>query len=258
MSAEKPTFLRWYDRHTRLAQGVKLLILMPDEVKTIISEAMIALANREFDNLERENTIRTLGSEKVMGLHKSKNRRREYDVNETLHKAMNYLYMLSDEGQDFMSDHILNMVKYIHQYFGTCKEFQVNSEPETVAKVTDTYVNSGAPGVEKFLQQLREEFYVKHFKADRAIQQSIDLLETIQTEIKQHPPQPQQQLSEQEISFIQTPQQVPEQPPAQLEPAAALAVDDSAQKAGNTIDITTNTKTKSDDQGMKLAKLDID
>jgi hypothetical protein len=79
MSTEKKPFKRWYDRHARLAQGVKLLILLPDEIKTIISEAMITLANREFDATEQESAFRTLGSEKIMGLHKSKNLMREYD-----------------------------------------------------------------------------------------------------------------------------------------------------------------------------------
>ncbi len=185
MSAEKKTFKRWYDRHPRLAQGVKLLILMPDEIKTIISEALITLANREFDATEQDNTFRTLGSDKIMGLHKSKNRRREYDENETLHKAMNYLYMLSDDGQDFMSDHILNMVKYIQEYFATCKEFHVDSNPEQVAQVTDAYVTSGAEGVQRFLKSLRDEFYVKVFHPDRGIKQNIDLLATIQAEAPQ-------------------------------------------------------------------------
>lgn len=176
------TYKRWYDRNPRLAQGVKLLILLPDEVKTIISEALITLANREFSEIEREKAFRTLGSEKIMGLHKSKNRRREYDINDTLHKAMNYLYMLSDDEQDFMSDHILNMIKFIQEYFATCKKFQINSEPEHVARITYAYVNSGSEGVEKFLKQLREEFYLKVFSPDNGVKASIDLLATVQAQ----------------------------------------------------------------------------
>lgn len=218
MSNDKPPFKRWYDRHTRLAQGVKLLILLPDEVKTIISEAMIALANKEFNALEQENNFRTMGGEKIMGLHKSKNRRREYDVNETLHKAMNYLYLLSDEGQDFMSDHILNMVKYIQDYFAACKEFKVESDPEDVARLTDAYVSSGKEGVERFLKALREEFYLKVFSPDKKVKQSIDLLETIQSET----PLPQDSPN-------------PEAPQDNL----SLATNDNRQ-------------------GMKLSKLDID
>lgn len=172
-----------------------MLTLLPDDVKTIISEAMITLANREFNISDQENAFRTLGSEKVMALHKSKNRRREYDVNETLHKAMNYLYMLSDESQDFMSEHILEMVKFIQEYFATCKEFQVPSEPEHVAKVTDTYVNSGSEGVKKFLKALRDEFYVKAFHPDRAVKRNIDLLAVIQAEQPEKPEQPAEKIN---------------------------------------------------------------
>ena len=174
------TYKRWYDRNPHLAQGVKLLILLPDEVKTIISEALITLANREFNESERETAFRTLGSEKIMGLHKSKNRRREYDINDTLHKAMNYLYMLSDDGQDFMAEHILNMIKYIQEYFATCQKFQMTSEPEHVARIAYAYVNSGSEGVAKFLKQLREEFYLKVFSPDNGVKASLELLDTLQ------------------------------------------------------------------------------
>jgi hypothetical protein len=48
--------------------------------------------------------------------------------------------------------------------------------------ITDTYVNSGAAGVRKFLKALRDEFYVKTFNPDQAIKKKIDLLATIQAQ----------------------------------------------------------------------------
>src|SRR5690242_14856760 len=96
---QQSTFKRWYDRQPKLSQAFKLIILLPDEVRSIISESLMLIANREFNANERENSFRTLGHDKILGLHKSKNKRREYDQNELLHKAMNYLYILSDDNQ---------------------------------------------------------------------------------------------------------------------------------------------------------------
>jgi hypothetical protein len=184
MSTEQPKFKRWYDRQPKLAQGVRMLILLPDEIRTIIGEALIALANNEFDVNKHSAALRTLGNEKIIGLHKSKNRRREYDDNETLHKAMNYLYLLSDQGQDFMADHILKMMKHITLYFSACVEFQVNSNPEEIATLAATYVSSGDAGVAQFLDMLREEFYSRLFSKNQSAQASTDLLTTIQEAIE--------------------------------------------------------------------------
>src|SRR5690606_18151945 len=106
------SYKRWYDRQPRLSQAVRLMMLFPDEVKSIISDGIMLLANREFQVSEQMNSFRTLGSEKILGLYKSKNKRREYDQNELLHKAMNYLYILSEKNQDFMAEHILQLVKF--------------------------------------------------------------------------------------------------------------------------------------------------
>jgi len=159
--SQQPNFKRWYDRQPKLSRAFKLIIILPDEVRSIISESLMLLANREFDAAERENSFRTVGSEKVMALHKSKNRRREYDQNEQLHKAMNYLYVLSDDNQDFMAEHILKMVEFIQKYFATCHEFKAQPSLEDVATVTNTYVEKGTAEVENFLKQLREEFFTK-------------------------------------------------------------------------------------------------
>src|SRR5687768_3105757 len=140
--SEAKSFKRWYERQPRLAQAVHLLTILPDEIRSILGEAMLVLANKEFEATKYE-TGRSLGGDKVLGLYKSKNKRREYDQNETLHKAMNYLYILSEENQDFMADHVLNLLEYIQTYFASCQEFKANPSFDDVATIASTYVESG-------------------------------------------------------------------------------------------------------------------
>ncbi len=176
--SQNPIYKRWYDRQPRLAQAVRLMSLLPDEIRSIISEGVMLLANREFEIKEEAQSFRSMGSEKIMGLHKSKHKRREYDTNEQLHKAMNYLYILSDENQDFMADHILRMMQYIQSYLSTCQAFQAAPSLEDVAGITNRYVEKGSNEVEKFINQLRQEFYEKML-ATQNEDPPLDFLEQI-------------------------------------------------------------------------------
>jgi hypothetical protein len=159
--SDAPFYNRWYDRHVNLSLAVKLLLLFPDAVQSIVCEAIMLIADREFDANEKMKSFRTLGRERILGLYKSKNKRRDYDQNELMHRAMNYLFILSEDNREFMADHILKMVQYIEHYFQTCHRAQMNPSPETIADITRTYMENGGKETEQFLHQLREEFYQK-------------------------------------------------------------------------------------------------
>lgn len=174
MEASHPR--RWYDRQPTLSQSVRLMILLPDEIKSIVSDGIMVLANREFRAQERLQSYRSLGDEKVMGLYKSKNKRREYDTNETLHKAMNYLYILSEDNQDIMADHILQLVGYIQKYLSTCRVFETDPSLEDVLRITQTYIEEGNAEVEQFLVQLREELHVKMLAVNENEEKPRDFL----------------------------------------------------------------------------------
>ena len=166
---------RWYERQPKLSQAVRLMFLFPVEIKAVICDGIMVIANREFDASERMNGFKTLGVEKTMAIHKSKNKRREYDQHEVLHKAMNYLYILSEENQDAMSDHILQLVNYIHQYLSTCQAFKADPTLEDVAEITNTYVQRGNAEVERFINNLRKEMHSRILKIDN--ETPIDFLD---------------------------------------------------------------------------------
>lgn len=154
-------FARWYDSRPKISQASRLLFILPDEIQSIISEATLLIADKEFQQEEKEQQIRSLGREKIMGLHLSKNKRREYDQNPHLHKAMNYLYILSENNREFMAEHILKMVQYIQYHLETCKLAQRTPDLKEVAEIVNTYVKLGDESVKLFLKQLRHEFYDK-------------------------------------------------------------------------------------------------
>ena len=158
---QSSSYIRWYDRQPKLSEACKLLFGFPDEIKSLISEAVLIIADREIKQKEQREQMRSLGSEKILGLYKSKNRRREYDINPYLHQAMNYLYLLSEKNRDFMAEHILKMVHYIQHYLQTCHITETPPSMEDVATITNLYIHSGDPEVKSFLKQLHYEFCLK-------------------------------------------------------------------------------------------------
>ncbi len=158
---ESPDYIRWYDRQPKLSQACKLLFSFPDEIKSLISEAVLIIAEREFKQNKKPEQVRTLGGEKILGLHKSKNRRREYDINPHLHQAMNDIYLLSDSQRDLMAERILNMVQYIQHELKTRKISQAEPTLAEAPALASAYLQSGDPGVALFLRHLRLEFCQK-------------------------------------------------------------------------------------------------
>lgn len=152
---------RLYDRNPELAQSVKMLTLMPDEVRSIISEGILTLIQDEVREVMREKHYRSIGSYKILGLHKTQNRRRAYDQNPILRKAISRLYILSDDAQDTIGKHILAILNFIHRYFEDCTELEQPLSLEDIAAITNRYIENGSEEVEKFLKSLRNEFYIK-------------------------------------------------------------------------------------------------
>lgn len=170
-------YKRWYDRQPRLSQSVRVMMLLPDEIKSIVSNGMIHLANMEYQVSEKMHTFRTLGTDKVMGLHMSKNRRREYDQNDLMHKMMNYLYILSESNQDAMANHVLTLMSHIQDYLQSCKVFKAEADMETVAEITTTYVEKGSGDVRQFLEHIKQKLHEQMLIRDDA--EPIDFIDDV-------------------------------------------------------------------------------
>ena len=90
---------RWYDQpgQESIRTSLKFLTSLPDEFLTIVAEGILKVAENEFKPAE----LKALGVEKVMAIHKSKNKARPEDNNPYLHKSVNYLAIMSSFQQRF-------------------------------------------------------------------------------------------------------------------------------------------------------------
>lgn len=163
MSAESTStaFLgkrRWYDQRSELTQCISLLEAFPAEVRTIIADGLVYLAEREFEAHLMLSSLKSLGPEKILGIYKSKNKRRSMDKDPVFHKVMNYFYILSPQNRLFMARLTTDLVTYIYKYFESCKNYSQPVSIEDVTNITRRYVDSGGDEAQHFIETLQRQF----------------------------------------------------------------------------------------------------
>jgi len=96
MTGRSIHFTRWYDRIPELSRAVALLEKAPRDWQQLIAgDITNAVELYELTGQEAHG-FKKLGTEKVMGLMKSKNKRRWYDQDPIVHQAFNYLFLMDD------------------------------------------------------------------------------------------------------------------------------------------------------------------
>ncbi|MEB3287243.1 MAG: hypothetical protein VKJ04_07040 [Vampirovibrionales bacterium] len=133
MAATKIGFTRWYDNIPELAQAVRLLERVPENVSSIICESVVN--SHEYngeDNTSEDYGLKKLGAQKVLGLMKSKTKRRWYDQHPVIHRAFNTLYMMDDTLRYETAIRILVALEALkqHDLKLSGKEFTVQRPPE--------------------------------------------------------------------------------------------------------------------------------
>lgn len=155
MNDIKPTSNRWYDKRPSLSLSINLLSKCPFELQTIVGEGMSQLAQKQFKAQDMLQSVKSLGVDKTLGLYKAKKKQRAYDNNPAFHHAMNCLYVLAAEHQDFMANQILEVMDMIHDYFRSCRLYRSQSSQEDVASLTRTFVEQGSPAARTLLTQIK-------------------------------------------------------------------------------------------------------
>jgi len=152
------TYQRWYEAYPKLTQSLSALETFPPQILDIILCGVIEVAENECRVNEILNSFKTLGTEKVLALHKSKARKRSYDRNPQLHKTMNYIYVLSDENRAFMAEKMLGLVQFVIEYLKACNEFQATPDGDEIGQLSTCYVRRGDVSARQLLDNIREKF----------------------------------------------------------------------------------------------------
>lgn len=152
---------RFYEKHSAVSQAVESLLLFPDDIQRIIAKGFSTIAERDCQAAEIMKEFKSLGTDKVLALYKSKTKKRKYDQNPITHQAMNYLMIMSDESQIFMAGKIMELVGFMQDYLKLCKRHAVTPQRESVETISNTYVMRGATEAKIFLKKLDAEIHLQ-------------------------------------------------------------------------------------------------
>jgi hypothetical protein len=149
---------RWYDAYPDLQKALVILVSFPPEILDIVAEGIVHIAERDCKANEIIKSVKSIGKDKVLALHQSKARRRFYDNNPQLHKAMNYIFILSENKRQYVCRKMKNLIEYVFDYLKTCDDFKEVPTKDTIDSLATTFVNKGSPAALAFLNELQSNF----------------------------------------------------------------------------------------------------
>lgn len=148
---------RFYDQDPVVSQAVSLLLMLPGEMQTMAADSLSKIAETEYRLGEMIQETKSLGSDKIMALYKSKQKNREYDKNPSLHRAFNYLMLLTEENRRMISHRIVGLITQMHNYLKSCRQFSLVPTVQHLAAVTQAYLHLGPEEATRVIRLLEAE-----------------------------------------------------------------------------------------------------
>lgn len=152
------TYVRFYEKNPTVNQAVTSLCKFPEELRTVLAKGMCAIAETEFSAHTRIRDLKSLGTEKVLALYKSEQKRRDYDTDPYLSKAMNYLMILEPPNQFFLATKVNDLIQVVHDFMRLCKQYAQKIQIAIVERITGTYVHGGLNEAEALLNVIHAKF----------------------------------------------------------------------------------------------------
>ncbi len=151
---------RFYDRDKSVHAAVNITRELPKDMQGVIAEGLNQVAIRDYKIDERMNTLKSMGTDKILPLYKSKNKRRDYDQVPEFHTAMNYLRVLEEDEQREVAKKVVDLAEFAQDYIERCRFVALIPDQRKVALVRDTYLSMERAQAQQYLEAVKEEFMV--------------------------------------------------------------------------------------------------
>jgi hypothetical protein len=149
---------RFYEEDPTVKKAVDSLFLFPEDIQRVIAKGFSLIAERDCNAQERLKEFKTLGSEKVLALYKSKKKMRKYDKNPVVHEAMNYMLIMDTGSRNFLASKVIELVGFMQDYLKLCKTYSSAPDIKTIENISETYVEKGLTEAKSFISKLETEF----------------------------------------------------------------------------------------------------
>lgn len=148
---------RFYEEDPTVRKAVESLFLFPDDIQKIIAKSFSLIAKRDCNAEELLKEFRTLGSDRIMALYKSKRKQRHYDRIPAVHDALNYLLVMNPESRIFLAAKVIELVSLMQDYFKLCKQYTEPPNLELIENLSTVYIERGRKAVIAFMQQVETQ-----------------------------------------------------------------------------------------------------
>ncbi len=150
---------RWHDRGGYLERVIAVLDAMPPELLYWVVEGINGLAEK---NWKVDDLLKSVGTEKILALYKSRNKRRHYDGDPRLYKTINYFFLLPDSQQEELAHKSLQFVKIMAEFLANCNEHMMQPKRDELQRLVDLFILSGPEEVQNQIRRKHPEFKFTH------------------------------------------------------------------------------------------------
>jgi hypothetical protein len=123
---------RWHDNDPDLLIALERLAQCPPEQQQMLAQLLLDTTDVVGMSYQQDSRLKNLGSERVMSLMRAKARRRWYDKDVTLHKAMMSIMMVMDTYRTLLGRRLGHAIQAIETYTLWCKSEGMPLDPRTV------------------------------------------------------------------------------------------------------------------------------
>lgn len=127
-------YTRWYDQTPEMSQAVRLMERISTTKQQWIAHTIVSLMPL-YQVTRRTDGLKKLGTEKVIGLLKSKVKRRWYDHDPLVHQAFNHLYLMDEDARHEMAVKVLITIKALESL--NIADHSLNSGLKLVKSIFD-------------------------------------------------------------------------------------------------------------------------
>ncbi len=162
------SYVRFYEKNPTVKEAVTSLFGFSGDIRSILAKGMCSIAESDFNAHIRINDLKSLGKEKVLALYKSQSKRREYDLDPYLSKAMNYLMILEPSDQFFLAVKVNDMIRVVREFMDLCQVYSQKIQLAIVERLTGTYVQGGLHEAQDLLSVIHGKFQKYFSRATEA------------------------------------------------------------------------------------------
>lgn len=148
---------RFYDGERVVGEAINLTRQLPKEMQDVIATGLSFVAIQEYQADRRLGNLKSLGSEKILPLYKSKNKRRDYDQVSEFHTALNYLQVLETNERQNVSLRVLDLAKFALEYLDKCKFTALLPDKKKLERVRDAYLKLEKGKASEYLKAVHQE-----------------------------------------------------------------------------------------------------